>query len=90
MLAWLIVLITDAKTRNHGYDVIVGGELFTDYSDRSSQTFVTLNPKLNQCALDATSFFPAGGCHCVSAGFEDFLRKSGRCGIGRLQWRHHD
>ncbi|MCC7886454.1 lysozyme, partial [Escherichia coli] len=20
-------------TRNHGYDVIVGGELFTDYSD---------------------------------------------------------
>ena len=27
-------LITDAvKTRNHGYDVIVGGELFTDYSD---------------------------------------------------------
>ena len=25
------------KTRNHGYDVIVGGELFTDYSDHSSQ-----------------------------------------------------
>ena len=24
-------LITDVKTRNHGYDVIVGGELFTDY-----------------------------------------------------------
>ena len=22
-----------SKTRNHGYDVIVGGELFTDYSD---------------------------------------------------------
>ena len=21
------------KTRNHGYDVIVGGELFTDYLD---------------------------------------------------------
>ena len=21
------------KARNHGYDVIVGGELFTDYSD---------------------------------------------------------
>ena len=21
------------KTRNHGYDVIVGGELFTDYPD---------------------------------------------------------
>ena len=25
------------KTRNHGYDVIVGGELF-DYSDHPSQT----------------------------------------------------
>ena len=26
------------ETRNHGYDVIVGGELFTDYSDLPSQT----------------------------------------------------
>ena len=26
------------KTRNHGYDVIVGGELFTDYLIKSSQT----------------------------------------------------
>ena len=26
------------KTRNHGYDVIVGGELFTDYSDHPWQT----------------------------------------------------
>ena len=26
------------KTRNHGYDVIVGGELFTDYSDHPQQT----------------------------------------------------
>ena len=25
------------KTRNHGYDVIVGGELFTDYSTSPSQ-----------------------------------------------------
>ena len=32
------------KTRNHGYDVIVGGELFTDYSDQ--RKLVTLNPKL--------------------------------------------
>ena len=27
MLAWSEELITDAETRNHGYDVIVGGEL---------------------------------------------------------------
>ena len=33
------------KTRNHGYDVIVGGELFTDYSDHLAN-FNTLNPKL--------------------------------------------
>ena len=34
MLAWSEGTITDdQKTRNHGYDVIVGGELFTDYSD---------------------------------------------------------
>ena len=33
------------KTRNHGYDVIVGGELFTDYSDHPRNS-VTLNPKL--------------------------------------------
>ena len=30
------------KTRNHGYDVIVGGELFTDYSDHPRK-LVTLN-----------------------------------------------
>ena len=34
-------------TRNHGYDVIVGGELFTDYSDHPRK-LVTLNPKLFQ------------------------------------------
>ena len=33
------------KTRNHGYDVIVSGELFTDYSDHPRK-LVTLNPKL--------------------------------------------
>ena len=37
------------KTRNHGYDVIVGGELFTDYSDHPRK-LVTLNPKLNHGA----------------------------------------
>ena len=32
------------KTRNHGYDVIVGGELFTDYSDHPRK-LVTAKPK---------------------------------------------
>ena len=33
MLAWWRADNGRQKTRNHGYDVIVGGELFTDYSD---------------------------------------------------------
>ena len=45
MLAWSEELITDVRRRNHGYDVIVGGELFTDYSDHPRK-LVTLNPKL--------------------------------------------
>ena len=44
MLAWSEELITVEKTRNHGYDVIVG-ELFTDYSDHPRK-LVTLNLKL--------------------------------------------
>ena len=48
------------KTRNHGYDVIVGGELFTDYLI-TSRKLVTLNPKLKSTGADATSFFPVGG-----------------------------
>ena len=45
MLAWSEGIDNGRqKTRNHGYDVIVGGELFTDYSDH--RKLVTLNPKL--------------------------------------------
>ena len=53
------------KTRNHGYDVIVGGELFTDYSDHPRK-LVTLNPKLKSQAPDATSF-PVGGMPTASS-----------------------
>ena len=69
------------KTRNHGYDVIVGGELFTDYSDHPRK-LVTLNlQNSNQQAPDATSFFPAGGMPTASSFPERLLRKAGRCGI---------
>ena len=55
------------KTRNHGYDVIVGGELFTDYSDHPRK-LVTLNPKTQiKQAPDATSFFPVGGMPTASS-----------------------
>ena len=53
------------KTRNHGYDVIVGGELFTDYSDHLAN--LSLNPNSNQQAPDATSFFPVGGMPTASS-----------------------
>ena len=39
------------KNRNHGYDVIVGGELFTDYSDHPRK-LVTLSQNSNQQAPD--------------------------------------
>lgn len=54
------------KTRNHGYDVIVGGELFTDYSDHPRK-LVTLNPNSNQQQPDVISFFHAGGMLTVSS-----------------------
>ena len=63
------------KTRNHGYDVIVGGELFTDYLDHPRK-LVTLNPNSNQQAPDATSFFPVGGMPTAAAGLKDFSPKS--------------
>ena len=50
------------KTRNHGYDVIVGGELFTDYSDHPRK-LVTLEPKtqINRRRTLPASF-PLVGC----------------------------
>ena len=61
------------KTRNHGYDVIVGGELFTDYSDHPRKHTSASNS--NQQAPDATSFFPVGGMP-QAAWPEDFSPKS--------------
>ena len=69
------------KTRNHGYDVIVGGELFTDYSDHSSQT-CHAQTNSNQQAPDATSFFPVGGMPTASSlAWKTSLRKVRTPGI---------
>ena len=46
------------KTRNHGYDVIVGGELFTDYSDHPRKR---AKPK-TQINGRRTLPFPLVGC----------------------------
>ena len=68
------------KTRNHGYDVIVG-ELFTDYSDHPRK-LVTLNPKLKSTGAGRTASFPLVGCHRKQLGLKRLLsEKSGRCGI---------
>ena len=69
------------KTRNHGYDVIVGGELFT-VTPITLAKLVTLNKNSNQQAPDAASFFPLVGCLPQAAWPERLLsEKSGRCGI---------
>ena len=71
------------KTRNHGYDpVIVGGELFTDYSDHPRK-LVTLNPKLKSTGAGrCPASFPLVGCLPQAAWPERLLsEKSGRCGI---------
>ena len=82
MLARSRELITTLKTRNHGYDVIVGGELFTDYSDHPRK-LVTLNQKLksNRRRTLPASFLLVG-CSPQAAWPERLLsEKSGRCGI---------
>ena len=69
------------KTRNHGYDVIVGGELFTDYSDHPRK-LVTLNPKLKSTGAGRYQLLPVGGMPTASSlAWKTSLRKSGRCGI---------
>ena len=68
------------KTRNHGYDVIVGGELFTDYLDHPRK-LVTLNPKLKSTA-GRYQLLSRWGCLPQAAWPERLLsEKSGRCGI---------
>ena len=68
------------KTRNHGYDVIVGGELFTDYSNNCK--LVTLNPKLKSTGAGRYQLFRWWDAYRKQLGLKDFSpEKSGRCGI---------
>ena len=73
------------KTRNHGYDVIVGGELFTVYSDHPRK-LVTLNPKLKSTGAGRYQLLSVGGCLPQAAWPERLSEKSGRCGIA-ADWR---
>ena len=62
------------KTRNHGYDVIVGGELFTDYSDH--RKLVTPNPKLKSTGAGRYQLLPLVDAHRKQLGLKDFSPKS--------------
>ena len=70
------------KTRNHGYDVIVGGELFTDYSDHPRK-LVTLNPKLKSTGAGRYQLLSRWWDALPQAAWPERLlsEKSGRCGI---------
>ena len=64
------------KTRNHGYDVIVGGRLFTDYSDHPRK-LVTLNPKLKSTGAGHTDLLSRWwDAYRKQLGLKDFSPKS--------------
>ena len=75
------------KTRNHGYDVIVGGELFTDYSDHPRK-LVTLNPKtqINR-RFDATSFFCWWDAYRKQLGLKDFPKSQDAVALQQIKER---
>ena len=73
------------KTRNHGYDVIVG-ETVTDYSDHPRK-LVTLNPKLKSTGADATSFFPVGGMPTASSLAQAFPKSQDAVALQQIKER---
>ena len=69
------------RNENHGYDVIVGGELFTDYSDHPLKHHAKPKTQINRRRTLPASF-PLVGCLPQAAWPERLLsEKSGRCGI---------
>ena len=57
MLAWSEEPITDVRKPEIMVNVIVGGELFTDYSDHPRK-LVTLNPKLKSTGAGRYQLLP--------------------------------
>ena len=76
MLAWSEGLITTtSETRNHGYDVIVGGELFTDYPITSQTCHAKPKTQINRRRTLPASF-PLVGCLPQAAWPERLLSES--------------
>ena len=76
------------KTRNHGYDVIVGGELFTFTRSPSQTCHAKPKAQINRRRTLPASF-PLVGCLPQAAWPERLLEKSGRCGIATVKERVH-
>ena len=69
------------KTRNHGYDVIVGGKLLL-ITQITSQTCHAQTQNSNQQAPSLPASFHVGGMPTASSlAWKTSLEKSGRCGI---------
>ena len=65
------------KTRNHGYDVIVGGELFTDYSDHPRKLVtLKLQTQINRRRTLPASFPLVDKAYRKQLGLKDFSPKS--------------
>ena len=90
MLAWSTGIDNvTSETRNHGYDVIVGGELFTDYSDHPRK-LVTLNPEtqINRKRRRTLPASSVGGMPTASSlAWKTSLRKSGRQALQQIKER---
>ena len=75
MLAWSEGIDNGRqKTRNHGYDVIVGGELFTGLL-RSPPANLSLNPKLKSTGAGRYQLFPLRMLTASSLAWKTSLRK---------------
>ena len=82
MLAWSEGTdVRRQKTRNHGYDVIVGGERSLLITPITLANLSRWAQNSNQQAPDATSFSCWWDAYRKQLGLKDFSEKSGRCGI---------
>ena len=75
------------KTRNHGYDVIVGGELFTDYSDHPRK-LVTLNLKLKSTGAGRYQLLSCWwDAYCKQLGLKDFPKSQDAVALQQIKER---
>ena len=72
------------KTRNHGYDVIVGGELFTDYSDHPRKLVAKPKTQINRRRTLPASF-PLVGCLPQAAWPEDFSKSQDAVALQQIK-----